>query len=123
MSNLQIGLAIAGGLILAGVVAHSAWSARKNQPKLATMPLPADEPSPQTDHDGLAERQEPKFEGDSGLGSLSNFALLPSLEKKPGLDALIDVIAPVAIENEVSGEAALAARPARGRHGSQGGFA
>ena len=103
MSNLQIGLAIAGGLVLAGVVAHSAWSARKNQPKLATPEAPVDEPTtPAAGHE-LSERQEPSFDGDAGLASLSNFALLPTLEKKPGLDALIDVIAPVAIEGEVSG--------------------
>ena len=34
MSNtLQIGLAAAGGLVLAGLVAHNAWQARKNQPR------------------------------------------------------------------------------------------
>ena len=48
MSNLQIGLAIAGGLVLAGVVAHSAWSARKNQPKLATPEAPVEEAPAQT---------------------------------------------------------------------------
>ena len=119
MSNLQIGLAIAGGLVLAGVVAHSAWTARKNQPKLATPQEPADESLKQTSLDASSERLEPSFEGDSGLGSLSNFALLPSLEKKPGLDALIDVIAPIAVEDQISGEAALAAMPDTRRAGSK----
>ena len=119
MSNLQIGLAIAGGLILAAVVAHGAWSAHKNQPKLAT-PEATDDvvPAAKAD-DRLAERQEPSLDGDVGLGSLSNFALLTTPEKKPGLDALIDVIAPVAIDGEVSGEAALAAMPATRRAGSK----
>ena len=111
MSNLQIGLAIAGGLVLAGVVAHSAWSARQNQPKLATPQAPVDEPAAQTEGELLAARQEPSFDG--------NFPLLPSLEKKPGLDALIDVIAPVVVDTEVSGEAALAAMPATRRAGSK----
>ena len=119
MSNLQIGLAIVGGLILAAVIAHSAWSARKNQPKLATPEAPVDEAQPPGVTDEFAERQDPSFDADSGLGSLSSFALLPGLEKKPGLDALIDVIAPVAIENAVSGEAALAAMPATRRAGSK----
>jgi FtsZ-interacting cell division protein ZipA len=35
MSNLQIGLAIAGGVVLAAVVAHGAWSSRKNTPRQA----------------------------------------------------------------------------------------
>mgnify|MGYP007024650400 CR=1 FL=1 len=39
MSTLQIGLAIAGGVVLAGVVAHSTWTSRKNKPRQAE-PLP-----------------------------------------------------------------------------------
>ncbi len=119
MSNLQIGLAIAGGLVLAGVVAHSAWSARKNQPKLATPEAPVAEPPVTTANDEFSQRQEPSFDGDPGPASLSHFALLPSMEKKPGLDALIDVIAPVLVDDVVSGEAALAAMPATRRAGSK----
>ena len=119
MSNLQIGLAIAGGLILAAVVAHSAWSARKNQPMLATPEAPTDEPLAQHAGDAFTERQEPSFDGDSGLGSLSNLASLMAIDKKPGLDALIDVIAPIALDAEVSGEAALGAMPATRRAGSK----
>ena len=119
MSNLQIGLAIAGGLVLAAVVAHSAWSARKNQPKLATPEAPMDEPQAQGASGTLAERQDPRFDSDSELGSLSNLASLMAIDKKPGLDALIDVIAPLALESDVSGEAALAAMPATRRAGSK----
>ena len=35
MSTLQIGLAIAGGVVLVGVVAHSAWTSRKSKPRQA----------------------------------------------------------------------------------------
>ena len=119
MSNLQIGLAIAGGLVLAGVVAHSAWSARKNQPKLPTPEAPLDQPPVHNASDTFAERQEPSFDSDSELGSLSNLASLMAIDKKPGLDALIDVIAPVALESDVSGEAALSAMPATRRAGSK----
>jgi hypothetical protein len=41
------------------------------------------------------------------------------LEKKPSLDALIDVIAPIALENPVSGDAALVAMPSTRRAGSK----
>jgi hypothetical protein len=120
MSNLQIGLAVAGGLVLAGVVAHSAWSARRNQPKRATVEVSTEANAAQAPLDPLAERQEPRFEndgfGDSGLASLG---ALMSIEKKPGLDALIDVIAPVVIDSVVSGEAALAAMPSTRRAGSK----
>jgi hypothetical protein len=121
MSTLQISLAIAGGLILAGIVAHSTWSARRNQPKRATLETqPEAEAAEGTGTDLLAERQEPRFEndgfGDAGLASLSS---MMAIEKKPGLDALIDVIAPVVVESVVSGEAALAAMPATRRAGSK----
>jgi hypothetical protein len=44
-STLQISLAVGGGLVLAGVVAHGAWSARKSLPKRPT-PKPMPEPAP-----------------------------------------------------------------------------
>lgn len=44
---------------------------------------------------------------------------LAVLEKKPGLDALIDVIAPIALDGTVSGDAALAALPPTRRAGSK----
>lgn len=45
-STLQISLAVGGGLVLAGVVAHGAWTARKNQPKQPSpMPEPAQAPA------------------------------------------------------------------------------
>lgn len=119
MSDLQMSLAIAGGLVLAAVVAHSAWSARKNQPRLATPEAPVDKAPPSTANDGPFERQEPSLDSDSELGSLSNLASLMAIDKKPGLDALIDVIAPVAVDHEVSGEAAVAAMPATRRAGSK----
>ena len=120
MSTLQISLAVAGGLVLAGVVAHSTWSARKNQPKRATQ-----EVQPEADVTGaavepLSERLEPRFESD-GFGEASLVALttMVAIEKKPGLDALIDVIAPVVTDVVVSGEAALAAMPTTRRAGSK----
>ena len=119
MSNLQIGLAIAGGLVLAGVVAHSAWSARKNQPKLATPEASSDESPVINASDSFAERLEPSFKGDATLGSLSNLASMMAIDKRPGLDALIDVMAPIVVDDEVSGEAAIAAMPATRRAGSK----
>jgi hypothetical protein len=98
MSNLTVGLAILGGLVLAAMVAHSAWSARRNTPR---QPL---QPEAPRNTDDLDARQEPGMD----------FEPMPLavLEKKPGLDALIDVIAPIALDGPVSGDAALAAHAA-----------
>lgn len=105
MSNLTVGLAILGGLVLAAIVAHSAWSARRNTPR---QPLQPETPQ---NTDDLDARQEPGMD----------FEPMPLavLEKKPGLDALIDVIAPIALDGTVSGDAALAALPPTRRAGSK----
>ncbi|MHB1247821.1 MAG: cell division protein ZipA C-terminal FtsZ-binding domain-containing protein [Polaromonas sp.] len=125
MSALQISLAVVGGLVLAGVVAQSAWSSRKNRPRRATPETPAapvqsGEQGPDHEHDqeldALAQRQEPSFDADSGLPSLT---MRTTPEKKPLLDILIDAMAPVALDGVVSGEAALAAMPSTRRVGSK----
>ena len=123
MSTLQISLAVVGGLVLAGVVAQSTWSSRRNLPKQATPKAVSEQESAQneTTHeasgpDELADRQEPSFDTDSSLSSLSQ---LTTLERKPGLDILIDAMAPVVLESVVSGDAALAAMPSTRRVGSK----
>jgi len=130
MITLQISLAVGGGLILAGVVAHGAWSARRNLPKQATPKAaagPEAEPAQGQENnflqlnepDGLAERHEPSFDTDSGLGALAALTQLTTPERKPVLDILIDAMAPVTLESPVSGEAALAAMPGTRRVGSK----
>jgi len=111
MSNLQIGLAIAGGLVLAGVVAHGAWTSRKNAPKQASNPDISMEPV----------LQEPSLDMDDGDLAASTLNV-PSVPRRPAMDSLIDVIASVALDSSVvavSGEAAIAAMPATRRAGSK----
>ena len=128
-------LAMAGGVVLAAIVAHSAWTTRRNTPK---------QPEPETPEQGAArdasssssassgERTEPAFEPGGampplgsalgpGVDALDIGAMRPApLVKNPvGLDHLIDVIAPVALEQIVSGDAALAAMPATRRVGTK----
>jgi hypothetical protein len=98
------------------VVAHGAWTSRKNRPRQASQPAPTigeTTTDTLTDVDTL-ERQDPAFDG-----SLEALTTLTSIEKKAALDGLIDVIAPIAIEGQVSGEAALSAMPATRRVGSK----
>jgi len=110
MDNLQIGLAIAGGLILAGVVAHGAWTARKNAPRQAV---------PEEGAANLPSAVEPILT-DAPLDA--PVLPTPPVVRKPGMDALIDVIATVQLDAEhpsIAGEAALAAMPSTRRAGSK----
>lgn len=103
--NLQIGLAIAGGVILAAVVAHGAWSSRRNAPRQAS----ADDAS-----SGLSG-QEPTL-GESHLETQ------PPPVRRPAMDPLIDVIATIALDASnavLAGETALAAMPTTRRVGSK----
>ncbi|ROZ68572.1 cell division protein ZipA C-terminal FtsZ-binding domain-containing protein [Ramlibacter sp. WS9] len=104
MSGFTVGLAILGGLVLAALVAWNAWTTRRNTPRQPDAVVPTERIEP-------TERAEPIFDP---------MAPPPAqLEKKPGLDALIDVLAPIALESVISGEAALAAMPPTRRAGSK----
>ena len=113
MSTFQIGLAVAGGVALAAVVGYNTWTSRKNAPRQPA-PDAAVEPG------GLGGI-EPHFADTDGAVQAQDMAL-PSPAKKPTLDALIDVIANLALDAAtplVSGEAAIAALPATRRVGTK----
>jgi hypothetical protein len=106
MSGFTVGLAILGGLVLAFIVAWNAWTTRRNTPRqpdavttvLATVPMEQ-------------ERTDPEFD-DVPLAP-------PPIERKPPLDALIDVLAPIVVDQPVPGELALGALPPTRRAGSK----
>jgi hypothetical protein len=114
MSSLQNSLALVGGLTLVGVVLYNFWTARQNAPRQAD-PGTTSHNLTGTAVDGdaaLSGPQDPTFLQDA-------LDVLPVLEKKPPLDALIDVIAPIEVDAVVSGDAALAALPATRRVGTK----
>ncbi len=107
MSNFQLGLAVIGGLVLLGLVVHSAWSARVNAPKQAQASAPADD-----------VQHEPGFD-DSGFEAIH---LHPHHARRLPIDALIDAVAAINLDplaEEVTGEAALAAMPSTRRAGTK----
>jgi len=111
MSNLQIGLAIAGGVVLAAVVAHGAWSSRKNTPRQAL---------PEPGSDMQADPMREPVMGDDE--QVTQPMTLPPVARRSVMDSLIDVIATIALDGPalvVSGEAAIAAMPATRRAGSK----
>ncbi|MFT4267068.1 MAG: cell division protein ZipA C-terminal FtsZ-binding domain-containing protein [Xenophilus sp.] len=128
MSSLTVALAILGGLVLAGVIAYNTWASRRNAPRQPDLPeaLAADapdtgpeEPVLRVDPSGVAgaERHEPLFDPDLPPPAAQPPGTLA--ERRGGLDPLIDVIAPVALDAPVSGAAALAALPPTRRAGSK----
>ena len=96
MSTLQIGLAIAGGVVLAGVVAHSTWTSRKNKPRQAE-PLPQEaqvEPAAYVPNYG--QPQEPSFEVAPAYElhhepEVATSSIAPVYETSGGLDPVTDM--------------------------------
>jgi len=123
-STLTIALASLGGVVLAGVIAHGAWQARKAGPKRA-------EVAPER-----TELREPVMDGgvtpgrsaESGeSGEARTLAALhePAPERRasrrvsPKLDALIDSIATVRVDAPVSGAHVIAHLPTTRRAGGK----
>ena len=107
-------LAMAGGVALAGVVAHGAWQARKAGPKRAVPPM--EEPSfdtPPTSVDAAAV-----VEPDSMEVTLPAVAR-PLRRASARIDALIDAIATITVEQPMAGEVALQHLPGSHRAGTK----
>ncbi len=106
-SSLTVALAALGGVVLAGVVAHGAWQARKAGPKRAASPLPR------------GEAREPVLASEPAEPPAA--ALEPRIVRRASarLDALIDAIAPLALEAPISGEMVLMHLPPTRRAGSK----
>lgn len=108
MNSLQISLLVAGGVTLLAVIAYNHWVSRRSAPRQA------DKAEPElAEAAGLEpnESVEPVLQDE--------FQNLPQPERKPVLDALIDAIATIEVDQPVSGDAALAALPATRRVGTK----
>ena len=114
MTTLQLGLAAIGAVVLIVMAVQATWSSRKNQPRQPTPVEPGAGPVDSLSLPG--EGIEPEL--DAVAFDAAHFPR-PTPEKKAAMDALIDVLAPIALENVVSGDVALAAMPATRRVGSK----
>ena len=106
MDSFQLSLLVAGGVTLLAVVLYNQWVSRRSAPRQADEESSADAPSDIQD-----APVEPVLEDD--------FQNLPQPERRPVLDALIDVISTVEVDSPVSGDAALAALPSTRRIGTK----
>lgn len=114
MSSLQLSLVAIGALTLGVVVLYNHWTSRKNEPKQAdpqVEPVLGDAASVSAVGQHALAQTEPGF--------TDGFAGLSQPERKPQLNALIDVIATIEVDHTVSGDAALAALPATRRVGTK----
>ncbi len=112
MNELTVGLAIVGGLALAGVVVHGAWQARRAGPRQAK---PAASAAP-----GPTVQIEPVLGGSGDAGGVDLALPRAQPRRAPArLDALIDAIANLHPEADLSGEAVLAHLPPTRRVGSK----
>jgi hypothetical protein len=107
--NLTVGLAILGALVLAALLLHGWWSARRASPRRADLPAPALRVEP-----SLGD--EPPVPAGPGAAAVRP----PPAARRPArLDALIDAIVPLSLEAPVSGEAVLAHWPTTRRAGTK----
>ncbi len=117
MNDLSVALAIFGAVVLAALVVHGRWQARRAGPKRAEAP-----PAPRVEP---REVVEPMFgEGAAAPAQGADepgAAAEPRVVRRwqPRLDALIDAIAPLAVEAQVSGDMVLAHLPPSRRAGSK----
>jgi len=107
MTELQKVLLYLGAALLVGLLAYYLWLSRSGR----TRPKQGGAPTPES---ALREPTmgEPLAPDDTGF-------VLPQPEKKPGLDALIDVIVPMSLDGPIAGELVLAALPPTRRIGSK----
>ncbi len=119
--SLTVALAVLGGLVLAALVAHGAWQARKAGPKRVAQ-VPG---TPPTTRDGAAldKAIEPSFEP---IGAAVPTQAQPEPELRPAprrhalrLDALVDAMATLGLEVQVSGDLAAGHLPPSRRAGGK----
>jgi hypothetical protein len=111
MGSLQVGLAVLGALVLAGLTAHGLWQSRKWR-----------RPQGAASHD-LRQPIEPSF-GPPAQEPAAVAAALPDVPRRPAtggplLDPVIDAIAPLRLDVPIEAETVLAHLPPTRRVGSK----
>lgn len=144
MSSLQIGLLLIGALVIVAVLAYNQWTTRRNAPRRSPLKGAgaADAEATMDTPEGLldvvnGDRREPVLgEGapldgtPAGLdgshsggvveGGTEPVPLAAGVAPKPAqLDPLVDAVASLSLEHQVSGDAVLAALPGTRRVGSK----
>lgn len=109
MSSFTLGLVALGALVLVAVLVRNLLLLRRQAPRQAQTPPTA------ADTLSASERIEPYLEPNVQ----AQLAMPVVAERRPGLDALIDVIATITLEQAISAESVLAVIPATRRAGGK----
>ena len=109
--SLTVALSILGGLVLAALLAHGWWSARRASPRKADVPLATQRVEP-------ALGDLPVVPPGSSVPDGSE-RRAPAPRRQARLDALVDAIVPLALEAPVSGDLVLAHWPGSRRAGTK----
>jgi hypothetical protein len=108
--SLTAALAILGAVVLAALLLHGWWSARRASPRQADLP-----PTPVRVEPALGETDDPA--GGSAVEPTERRA--PPARRQARLDALVDAIVPLTLDAPVSGELVLSHWPATRRAGTK----
>lgn len=123
MGSLQLWLAVLGGVVLAGFVAHGAWQTRRAASLEKVEDAPPLDDDERTRPAALDDVREPVFDAPAAIQEAPADAppAAPSKPRMaaPRIDALIDAIATLALDQPISGDLALAHFPATRRAGSK----
>jgi len=114
--SLTVALAVLGGLVLAAIVAHGAWQARKAGPK---RPAVAEPTQPMT-RGSLDGGIEPSFDAPVGTPTEPAAELRPAPKRASArLDPLVDAMASLEVEVTISGDMAITHLPPTRRAGGK----
>ncbi len=115
--SLTVALALFGAVVLAAMAAHTVWQSRRAQPRRVAQAKPGEARDP-----GLAEGAvEPSFDAApaAALPETEPSELRSPRRLMPRIDALIDAVATLSIEVQVSGEMAISHLPPSRRAGNK----
>jgi hypothetical protein len=116
--SLTVALAVLGGLVLAALVAHGAWQARKAGPKRPASPAPAGPMPPRGG--SLADGGiEPSFDAPTEAPPAVAELRGPLRRSIARLDPLVDAMATLSLEVQVSGDMAVQHLPPTRRAGGK----
>jgi hypothetical protein len=117
LNSLTVALASLGGIVLAGVIGHGAWQARRAGPKRAAAAR-REEPSASAPSDRDAATLADDVEDDDGSAVATSVRRL-SKRLPIQLDALIDAFAPITLDAPIAGDTVLAHLPSKRHVGSK----